>query len=1048
MDDSDLDEYIDFLLAAADNKEMKNPLLKKGLQQLDDSPIMGSEITEAPKANKEYQVALENEGVVELEEEDQDEGLEEADEDENILSDNKSENLDQFVMMEGDAGDPFNEDESELEDKDKEVFAISEKEEISDAVQDDDSILINDYKNEGVDSEFFLGPSAVEDAPLQSDETESSIESSLNANEEAKSSIATDEDVQVESPKPSLWSNIVKRVTKTTEEESKEDKKDREYNMPSYFTESEVHVARDDNTSQLSMAAEEESTILSIETNLGDMESTDECGEEEESATTLNFLNEGRQIESAEPRETIYYLSDPNLSKDRPYLTLERQDSGYDLADDTSMKMGAYPQLSLWQRLTSLVSKTASIVPEEQGIKMEYSTNNSFGHGPGEMGLAEKDSLLTDVITETKEGNTINNGSLWAMRDKYKRGWSSLASFVIQGEKEVVIDGTTNDVNDAKNCEEEPPSHRKDLDFSKIYEKYFETSAFDDKSTQSMESTQIIDREVKTPFVASSPTRRTWGSKLYSAFLSRASSLGRNDKSTQLGLRTDQSTDPTSEDEVSELAEECMPDVDEALSIFNDENISVEKTEDTFTVNYDSFFESEGNIMSIGEESDDSMAVTDAEVMIDSSLTEEKESVLSVDVEDAQEVETESDDLQDVNDPESIEDSSEDQSQGRKWLLTLERPVATEDNETVDTEDLVHKVQERLSLEDISDQTNVDNFAEDAIEEESESPTPERQWVLKLEKEVDLSENQTPDEAILDIERISNSLALERQWVLRLEIETESSEDQVMNDCRPAELTLDSPTLKRRWALKLEKEEDSDQEIQFDFLDEATGFTKPPEPTQRLASTIDEEERLEQDYEDLDASSEIESFSSTEGEALAEEDGDDDIGEYHESEMEEEDQALEESTLSVTMTDEEIYSDVDVTNDVNFEIESSAEEVTEEHTATEVASKPQTSHMADLGSINPFYRFLATHGLEAWQLTIIYLIEWSKVYLYPPVNEIIDWVFRQESPPLFREDNLLMKFIGTRGGFIGIRGGADEEPSDVDITGTDNFVRHVYFDYS
>eukprot|EP00980_Cylindrotheca_fusiformis_P000093 scaffold19_cov114-Cylindrotheca_fusiformis.AAC.40 len=105
------------------------------------------------------------------------------------------------------------------------------------------------------------------------------------------------------------------------------------------------------------------------------------------------------------------------------------------------------------------------------------------------------------------------------------------------------------------------------------------------------------------------------------------------------------------------------------------------------------------------------------------------------------------------------------------------------------------------------------------------------------------------------------------------------------------------------------------------------------------------------------------------------------------------------------------------------EADSNDSEVVEEDEPSSYATVKLTELKPELLKGVP--RFLVKNGLESLLMLSIAFIEWFKIYMYPPLGEIFDWVFEKQPPPLLRGDSLLSKVFSTRGG-------ASETPSDED----------------
>ena len=108
----------------------------------------------------------------------------------------------------------------------------------------------------------------------------------------------------------------------------------------------------------------------------------------------------------------------------------------------------------------------------------------------------------------------------------------------------------------------------------------------------------------------------------------------------------------------------------------------------------------------------------------------------------------------------------------------------------------------------------------------------------------------------------------------------------------------------------------------------------------------------------------------------------------------------------------ESLSEVDEKLSATFYVESDVEETCE----PSLLSSSDSSQLSKVKPTNFIFRFLVNKGFGLLAMVIILFAEWCKLYLFPPVVELLHWVAQKETPSLFESEKELLRLFGLRGG--------------------------------
>jgi hypothetical protein len=509
----------------------------------------------------------------------------------------------------------------------------------------------------------------------------------------------------------------------------------------------------------------------------------------------------------------------------------------------------------------------------------------------------------------------------------------------------------------------------------------------------------------------------SWGRKL--AFFSRGSSKGDDDyQKTEVAESEPSNLDPFIEFEAND-EEDPMAPIDESTSATVEEEVEEDGPALPDDVDGSTLAEYVDELdITGGVEEGSSLQVDQRETVVIEEDHNFEEEILVEGTTDPS--------------PKTVEEDSQQSAPMRQWVLTLETEEdSTQDparEQSYDLLQLSDQVEKDESMyEEISEQTEeslapileadvidsegysdgpkVDDRPIDRIEVSSKPPAPTRKWVLTLEraqhsdivraKESLEETNESNDvEKTSIIEEISNDV----ENLCNTEIEDEEGvlvEDGLVEGSESTEIGEEEDSLVVEEGLT-----GMDRYIQFEEDDDDIHLL------------------LDQYDDDDDSNDENEELNSNHAPGNA-------FASFLPTEIDNNHCTASDYSLPAVGTLTEVHTS-DEMDAIELPIDSEVEEVaTFEVPSTSV----ELSDTSGGGSLNVFSRFLVKHGLESLLMVTIVFIEWFKVYLYPPVFELLDWVLQKQPPPLFHHDSLLSKFLGTRGG-------ANEVSSDADAEGT------------
>jgi hypothetical protein len=1093
--DQELDAYIDFLLAEAENEAVKNPFAP--LQETDVVTSSSSTTTQqqydesSSSSSREQDAAASNSF-----------NLPETEETESPIAVDEEMELDHDATGDSDSlvDQPNEEDprEEEVQNIVEDVLVVVQ----DSSVKEKEELLQGETSTSTTATEqpeFFLGPSAVEqvhppfETPATTNDTTTHRE---EIQEEAAAAItaATAEENEMKDSKPSLWTNLVQRVSKSP---------DKEQTAVSIILDNDVDDVDDDVEQASIMAADvlttdDVSSSLPPESESNNMDPSesqireqqqepeeelvlgdDDKGmqdkqllplldeEEEEATIELEDITEDKLLEEesspielemeedynvddeiledpkkesstpttctqAEPvaaKETLKEASERTLSIEKPlFLTLEPEmintndNTSIDPADDDeSTEHAAKPSISIWQRLVKL---SLEVIDDDttSGNKSEETgaTESSLENGDAtiEMETSATVGNVVDEMTPLRSPTFFASKMLWTMRDRYNRGWGTLQNFVTKKSG----DSESKEVANAAtySAPEEKPAR----DYSKIYVKYFETT----QSTNLPGATRGDLMPGATSDPAKDHSGRGWGSwgrKL--AFFSKGSSKGDDDCQKPEDAEIEPSNlDPPIEFEANN-EEDPMARIDESTSATVEEEVKEDgpSSSDLFVV---SEYDVDGSTLAeYVDEFDNTEGVEEG-----SSLQVDQRETVVIEEDPNFEEEILEEGTTDPS-PETVEEDSQQSAPMRQWILTLEReedssqdPAREQTDDLLQLSDQVEKdesmykeISEQteessaptleadvIDWEEDSDGPEADDRPIDRIKESSKPPAPTRKWVLTLEraqhsdivreKESSEDTNESDDiektsiieEIINDVENLSNTEIEDEEDVSMGGGLVEGSESTEIGEEEDS-LVVEGGLAGMDRSIQFEEEDDDDIHLLLEQNDDAD-------------DSIDENDELNSDH------------------ALG-----NDFASFLPTEIDNDHSTVSDYSLPAVGTLAEVHTS-DEMDAIELPIDSEVEEVaTFEVSSTSVG----LSHTSEGESLNVFSRFLVKHGLESLLMVTIVFIEWFKVYLYPPVFELLDWVFQKQPPPLFHHDSLLSKFLGTRGG-------ANEAPSNEDAVGT------------
>lgn len=624
-----------------------------------------------------------------------------------------------------------------------------------------------------------------------------------------------------------------------------------------------------------------------------------------------------------------------------------------------------------------------------------------------EISEEQEEAVLLEEEEESKLINKTYRGSLWAMRNTYDRAWgtvrgifskkNALPQEVPKAEETTIVeeeeDTPFEEIIEEAAAEETHTTIPRD--YTKIYTKYFATTETMTEIDEGMAQEGILPLEFE----------------------------GSESEEIELEILVD----PIEEDE--ETDKEDIDLIESKELVEDEEETYLEKEEESdlleeaFEIVEDEFAGEEGILEAQGEEVNLIEAV---ETAGDTPKNEESDMIEGVDT--VEDVLTEDEEMLEEEVELDIDEEVEESIEASDQWLDEEEILNDEEVE-------VGVVETMKTLEDTEDSRGEEVDLVEALETVEDIPEEDKkvleeddgydiEVVEVFERDEDLLE--VDEEQSIDIKESPENIEDALQ-VVDEELMEESGDDLI-------DLVESNESIEDVEREPLYSSEVHEASTVFELIRDEDQFFEASE------SSMHDDEEVESDINNVEMEVEmIDVFTDLidEEDDFKKEDIEGVVPETLESlqdtenmeSMEVKDEVFEVTEIAVdangnTFKDEiqdddvdfdgtiESLSEVDEKLSATFYVESDVEETCE----PSPLSASDSSQLSKVKPTNFIFRFLVNKGFGLLAMVIILFAEWCKLYLFPPVVELLHWVAQKETPSLFESEKELLRLFGLRGG--------------------------------